>query len=164
MRRTGGATRGSITVLSYETTFDRIPMAVVETGESPPGLLLPKVDDRAVVEVRRPDRTGGSLPGLIADDALGLPVRGVDLQLGDQAELLAVVAPVTFGIPAQPPPIPTIAKDRCDDVAAFLQKAGDVIGGGEQSMSVGRPSGIEKLVTDRGPVDRDIRYTPSAVT
>ena len=110
--RTGGAVRGSMTPTSNGTIATLAQPAVVEARPVPAGRRSRRSIVRPVVEV------GGRISPVDARQSSSvatttrLPSAQLDLELGDQAELVAVVAPLVPGLPAEPASIPAVAEDR----------------------------------------------------
>ena len=86
-----------------------------------------------------------------------------DLELGEQAEFVAVVASVLAGVPSESPAIPTVSEDSAEGVRADSQQVGDVVGVGNDPFAIAGPAGREQRIGDLGAVDEHL-VAPSDVT
>ena len=78
------------------------------TGTQPGVVAQPRVDRLAVVEVVGEDLRRTRRPGLVGDHDLPVAVGEDDLELGDQAEPVAVE--VAVPVPGQPSAVPAVAE------------------------------------------------------
>ena len=116
MRRTGGPGGATSRADLGLETCRRLPRVVVEPGTVPSVELEPGVVRLALVEVGREERAGRGAPVLVGDDHVGRAVVVGDLELGEQAEPVAV--DVAEHVPLEKPPPPTVGDDRAEHVLA----------------------------------------------
>ncbi len=127
------------------------PVGVRVARGAPAGALEPRVVGLSVVDVRRPDRPRGRLPGLARPHGLRPPVRVLDPQLAQQREAVPVDGPLV--LPGEEAAVPAVAEHRADRVLARAQVARDVVRLVLEAVVVARPAGGEELVAHALPVD-----------
>ncbi len=92
------------------------------------------------------------LPAVVGHDPVDLAVAGHDLQLGDQAEAVAVLG----GPPAaeaQPPPVPPVRQGRPQHVVPLGHQVGDVEGLVPEAVVVAGPPRGQHLVAHPAAVE-----------
>jgi hypothetical protein len=91
-----------------------------------------------------------------SDETLARTVGQHHLELGQEADLGAVMAAVAIGLPADAAAVPTVAQGGHDDVGSGKQQPGHVVGVGHEPLTVGGPAGREQPVADGQAVDGQV--------
>ncbi len=132
----------------------RLPRVVVEPGTVPSVEREPGVVRLSLVEVGHEEWAGRGSPVLVGDDHIGRAVVEGDLELGEQAESVAV--DVAEHVPFEKAPPPAVGNDGAQHVLATGQQRCDVVGVVPQAVLVARPSRCEQVVTDHTSVEVDL--------
>ncbi len=128
----------------------RLPAPVVEARLGPAGRLQPGVVVLAHQQVLRHDRARGGLPGAVAEDAHGGPVRELQLELHERAGRAAPVLPA----PARHVPgVPAVAKDGRDGVLSLLHERRHVVRLVLEAVAVVGPARPQQVARGRLAVD-----------
>ena len=134
---------------------DGRPAGGVERRHRPGWVVQAGVEGLPVVEVGGGDRAGRADPDVVGGDHLAGAVGILDLQLGDQAQLLAVQRP--SAVPAEVPAPPAVAEPGAQRVVPGPDQVGDVVGHVAQARLVGGPAGREFVVADALTVQLKLR-------
>ena len=139
--RTGGPSGATRRARSASTT------STASGAVAAPGT---QVGPLAVIEVVGQDPALAGHPRGVGAQADDLPIRGRHLELGEQGQPVAVMG--MTAVPAQPAPIPAVAEQHLQVVAALTDQPGDVVGLVPQPVAVAGPSRGQDLVADATPV------------
>src|SRR5439155_81492 len=120
----------------------------------------PRIVRFPAIDIRREDRTHRGLPRGIGDDTLSASALIADLELCAQGKPPAIE--IALAEEPEVPPVPAIAEHCADDIGAWPEQRGHVVGLVLQSAVVRSPAGREELVADALSVEKELVETQAA--
>ena len=132
---------------------DRPPVVIPEPGPFPARWVVPSVEPFAHEQVVGHERAGVRSPRGVGRDDHPSAAGDVDLDLGHQGRVVAVLLGAELADVAREP---ATAEPRRDHVLAAPEEVDDVDGAVLDPPSVVGPAGREQVLPDRAAIDREL--------